>query len=323
MNTTLLQNISKQISKIGFMRQKMMRKVIIGLLPIVAFSTYLFGLRVLILLMIVNIFALITEYIVIRSINGEKSKISEAVFVTAFLYTLTLPPSVPYWIAIAGIIFGMLFGKMVFGGFGKNIFNPALVGRCFIYISFPAFMTNTWILPFDRLPGGITNYMNTPDAVTSVTPLISKGSEYLELILGNIPGSIGETSALLIILAGVYLIYTKTASWKIMVSTILGFISLSIVLYFTGVDSIDPLYSVLSGGVLFAIVFMTTDPISAPKQKEAKIIYGILIGIVAVIIRSFSIFTEGIMFAILIANTLVSLIDMKIKNFKDRKKVAS
>ena len=169
MNITIFQ----QISKISFMKQKMMRKVLISLLPIIAFSTYLFGFRVLILLSIVNIFALVTEYIVIRSINKEKAKISEAVFVTAFLYTLTLPPTVPYWIAIVGIVFGMLFGKMVFGGFGKNIYNPALVGRCFIYISFPAFMTNTWIIPFDRLPGGIAAYINTPDAITSVTPLIS------------------------------------------------------------------------------------------------------------------------------------------------------
>jgi len=301
----------------------MMRKVLISLIPPMLFSCWLFGLRVLVLLIIVNFFAALTEYIVIRSIEGSKGRVSEAVFVTGVLYTLTLPPAVPYHTAVIGIVFGVLFGKMVFGGFGRNIFNPALVGRCFIYISFPAFMTKGWIEPFSGLPGGFARYRNTADAIASVTPIAGADASYIDLFLGRISGSLGETASILILISAAYLVLTKTASLKIMISAAAGFLILSSLLYLFGASGLDPLYSILSGGILFAIVFMATDPISAPKQEAAKIIYGFLIGMLAVVIRNFSVFTEGIMFAILISNVFVSLIDMKVKGLKERKKVVA
>ena len=306
-----------------FLNQAMMRKVIYSLIPIVLLSVYLFGLRVLLLLLVVNLFGLATEYIMLRVIDKKNIKISEAIFVSSVLYTLTLPPGCPYWVAILGIVFGVFFGKMVFGGFGRNIFNPALVGRCFIYVSFPAFMTNDWIKPFSEFPGGLVRYKNTMDAITSATPMIEfnsngKATDYIDLFLGNISGSIGETSAILIILAGIYLILTKTASYKIILSSAITFIAFEAVLYFTKVVTYDPIRAFFSGGILFAIVFMATDPISAPKMNKSKIIYGIMIGAVAVIIRSFSLFTEGIMFAILISNVFVSLIDLKVKVLKSK-----
>ncbi len=311
-----------------FLKQKMMTRVLISLLPILLLSIYLFGLRTLVLLAVVTITGILCEYGIMRLINGPKAKVSEAVLVTCLLFTLSLPPSVPYWVAMVGIAFGVVFGKCVFGGFGKNIFNPALVGRCLIYVSFPAHMTIAWSKPFSDFPGGLIRWSGGADALTSATPMLTFNKEgiltdYLRLFLGNIAGSLGETSALLIIVAAIYLIVTKTASWKIIVSTIGSFAVLGSILYFTGVIQTDPLFSVLSGGFLFAAVFMATDPISAPKQEVSKIIYGILIGVIALIIRSFSLFTEGIMFAVLIVNAFVPLIERNVKAYKSRKKVTA
>jgi len=307
-----------------FQKQKMMTKVLFSLLPILLLSVYFFGLRTLVLLSVVTITGIICEYAIMRLINGEKAKVTEAVLVTCVLFTLTLPPTVPFWIAAVGIAFGVIFGKGVFGGFGRNIFNPALVGRCMIYVSFPAHMTIAWAKPFSGLPGGFANWSGGVDAITSATPMIlfnKEGivTEYLRLFWGNVAGSLGETSALLIILAAVYLIITKTASWKIIVSSLASFALLTSILYMTGVVKADPLFSILSGGFLFATVFMATDPVSAPRQEASKYIYGALIGIIAIIIRAFSLFTEGIMFAILIVNAFVPLIDRNIKILKDRK----
>ena len=121
----------------AFMKQKIMTRVLISLIPILLFSLYLFGLRTLVLLAVVTITGILCEYGIMRLINGEKAKVSEAVLVSCALFTLTLPPATPYWVAAVGIAFGIVFGKCVFGGFGRNIFNPALVGRCLIYVSFP------------------------------------------------------------------------------------------------------------------------------------------------------------------------------------------
>lgn len=311
-----------------FLKQKMMTRVLISLLPLLLFSIYLFGLRVLVLLAVVTVTGLLCEYGVMRLINGNKTKVSEALLVTCLLFTLSLPPATPYWVAIIGIAFGVVFGKCVFGGFGRNIFNPALVGRCLIYVSFPAHMTIAWSEPFRTFPGGLARFSGGADVITTATPMLQLNNDglitgYLDLFLGRIAGSLGETSALLIIVAAIYLIATKTASWKIIVSTAVSFIVLNTILYFSGVIQPDPLFSLLSGGFLFAAVFMATDPISSPKQEPAKIIYGILIGLIAVVIRSFSFFTEGIMFAILIVNAFVPLIDRHVKSYKNRKKVTA
>ena len=308
-----------------FLKQKMMTKVLWSLLPILLLSIYFYGLRVLVLLLAVTITGILCEYGIMRLINKEKTKVSEAVLVTCALFTLTLPPSVPIWVALVGIAFGVIFGKCVFGGFGKNVFNPALVGRCLIYVSFPAYMTVAWTKPYTGSLLGIFRWTNGLDALTSSTPMILLNKEgiltdYLKMFIGNISGSLGETSGLLILIAAIYLIFTKTASWKIIVSCILSFGAFSAILYFAGVIESDPLFSLLSGGFLFAAVFMATDPISAPKQDSSKVIYGILIALVAMVIRAFSLFTEGIMFAILIVNTFVPLIDRNIKMLKDSKK---
>jgi Na+-transporting NADH:ubiquinone oxidoreductase subunit B len=145
----------------------------------------------------------------------------------------------------------------------------------------------------------------------------------LKLFLGTISGSAGETSALLILLAAVYLLVTKTASWRIMLSCTLTFLILGTVLYLLDVTQSDPLVSLLSGGFLFGTVFMATDPISAPGDKFAQLIFGVLIAAATLLIRTYSLFTEGVMFAILFANTFAPLLDRQVKAFKAGRKVAA
>jgi Na+-transporting NADH:ubiquinone oxidoreductase subunit B len=312
--------------KIQFMKQGMMRKVLYALIPPVIAGIYFFGWRVLALLIVTTFFSCATEWIFIRKSTG---KITEAVLVTSVLFTLTLPPATPYWVAAIGIVFGVLFGKMVFGGFGRNPFNPALVGRAFIYVNFPRYLTVEWTKAFSDFPGGLTHYAGSiADTVSQATPMLlfrSTGETLplFQLILGNIGGSIGETSAVLIILAGIYLIYTKTASKEIMFSVIIGFLLLDSALYIAGFSQIPhPIYGLFSGGLLFASVFMATDPISSPKTTEAKIVYGLLIGFVTVIIRGFALFAGGVMFAILIGNTFAPIMDEAVKSLQAVRKSA-
>ena len=291
----------------------MMDKVLWALLPIVLFSVFLFGWRILATLVVANIFAFLSEYMFIR--KKKNGKVSSAAFVTASLLALSLPPTIAYWIVAVGVIVAITFGKMVFGGFGMNVFNPAIVGRTFIYISFPNEMTISWLKPFRNWPGGFAFWQNS-SLLTSATPIAEYNSsgnfpELSRLFLGTISGSIGETSAILIILAGIYLIMTKTAKWQGILAFM--FSSSLFTLFFY---QANPLPFILSGGALFGAFFMITDPVSSPKDKLALWIYGALVGFVTVLIRRYSLFTEGFMFAILIANTFMPIIEIGIKKAK-------
>lgn len=311
-------------SKKLIQRQKMMTNVLIALCPLVIASIFFYGWRTVAVQLVVMAFAFLAEYLFVKT---ENKPVTESIFVTAILYTLTLPPSIPFWIAVVGILFGVVFGKMAFGGFGRNVFNPALVGRAFVYVCFPNFMTIHWTQAAGSFPGGFVKWINPAvEAITTATPLIryrSEGAltELSHLILGNVSGVMGETSKILILLGAAYLIYKKTAAWEIMVACVLGFVGASLAIgMVSSAELISPLQGVLSGGFLFGAVFMATDPVSASSTKEGKWIYGIIIGIVTFIIRSFSLFAEGMMFAILIANTFVPLIDETIKSHHDKKK---
>lgn len=306
-------------------KQKMMRTVLWSLLPIYLFSIYLFGWRILLVLAVALISTFLGELFIMRMINGDKAKVSEAALVTAALLSLSLPPGIKLWMVAVGALFGIIFGKAIFGGFAKNVFNPALVGRAFIFVNFPAEMTNTWQIPFSGFPGGFAKWSGTADMVTAVTPMIDlklngTPTNPLQLFLGTIPGSAGETSALLILLAAAYLIYTKTASWKIMLATAVSGMGFTLLFQALGGTTQDPLFAILSGGFLFGTVFMTTDPVSAPTKDPSKIIYGVLIGFCTAVIRSYSLFSEGITFAILIANSFAPLIDRTVKNQMEKRK---
>jgi len=248
-----------------------------------------------------------------------KEPVTSAVFVTAFLFTLSLPPTVPYWIAVVGIVFGIAIGKMAFGGFGRNIFNPALTGRAFIYVSFGVFMTSSWVEPFSWFPGGFTGFLS--DATTKATPLAGGPVSYLSLLFGNTSGSLGETSALLLIIGGVYIIWKKAANYRIVLSGFIGMIVLQTALWASGVEgALDPLRATLSGSFILGIFFMATDPVSASQTNPGRWLYGALVGALIPVIRTFSIWSEGVMFAILLGNMFNPILDYYIKQRKARRK---
>lgn len=316
---------TNELLKRYFKSQKMMRTVLLCLIPIIIFSAYLYGLRVLVLLAAVLLTGTLAEHFWEKK---QGSKASEAIFVTCVLYTLTLPAAIPLWIAVIGILFGVFFGKLVFGGFGKNIFNPALVGRAFIYVNFPEPMTAWWNEISSGFPGGFGAYAtNKIDVISGSTPMImfknyGETVNIRSLFLGLVPGSIGETCKVIIILAAVYLIYKKAASWRIMAGSLIGFAAAGFILYyFTDLNVSSPLYGMMLGGFMFGTVFMATDPVSAPKTEPGKWIYGIVIGLVTVLIRALSLFNGGMMFAILIGNTFAPIIDFFVKESKAGKTV--
>lgn len=287
-----------------FQKQAVMRRVLYSLIPIFLFSIYLYGWRSIAVAAVVFLFGIMTEYFFTKSQN---KKVSEAVLVTCALYALSMPPLIPLWIAAVGIVFAVLIAKSAFGGFGRNIFNPAIAGRLFVYIAFPNPMTSNFVQPgnFGR---------NLLDATTTATPLDQMREGIMpamqDLLLGFRSGSLGESAVILIVIAGIYLIATKTANWKIMLSTLLSFSLLSLLFwYFQMGRAVPPLEGLLSGSVLFVIVFMVTDPISAPNKPGAQWLYGILIGAMVVLVRTFSLFSEGTSFAVLMGNTFASLMD--------------
>ena len=304
-------------------RQKVMFHVVYALIPLAVFSIYLFGWRSLLILAVVNAAGFLSEYIFART---YKKQVSSAVFVTNFLFALSMPPAVPLWIAVVGIVFGVVFGKMVFGGFGRNVFNPAISGRAFVYISFGVPLTAGFVQPAGGFPGGFSNWLHGVDAVSRATPraALTGGEPFplSRLILGNTAGSLGETCALLIILGGIYLIWKKAASWRIMLAVLIGFLVTQSALYFGGVDGVvNPVSSLFTGSLLFALVFMATDPVSSSQSTDGgRWIYGLTIGILVSLIRVFSIWVEGVTFAILLANMFAPLLDHYMKEAKKKKK---
>ncbi|NLN06775.1 MAG: RnfABCDGE type electron transport complex subunit D [Firmicutes bacterium] len=310
-----------------FQRQKIMRKVLISLIPVTLGGMYFFGLRLLCLLVVVMFAAVATEYFFA---GKRKAKVTEAVLVSSVLFTLSLPVSTPFWAAALGIFFGIFFGKEVFGGFGHNVFNPAIVGRTFILVSFPGYLTAAWTQIFTTFPGGFARYIAPPlDTLTQATPLaLFQAGETLPLsqvIVGNVFGTMGETSVLLLLLGGIFLLVNKAADWRLMLSPMLGFLGLTSVLKLAGVGGIPhPLYGLFTGGFFFLCIYFVTEPVTAPKTIHAKWLYGILIGVITVIIRYFGIFAEGASFALLIMNIFVPLLDDAVKSLQAlRKKEAA
>ncbi len=292
-----------------FQKQPMMRKVLHALAPITAFSVYLYGPRVLAVLAVSLAAATLTEYLFKRT---GKGKVSEAVLVTATLFALSMPPAAPLWIVALGVSFAVFMAKEAYGGFGRNIFNPAIAGRLFVYISFAGVLGSSFY-PAGAFGQAAGSLFGRPDAVAAATPLAQlasgAGVPLLGLITGVRTGAIGESSAVLIALAAVYLVATKTAQWRLLVATLAGGAGLAGLLLVAGVERALPMQSLLAGSFLFVAVFMATDPVSAPKKKGAQWAYGLLIGATAVTIRSFSLFPEGTSFAVLIGNTFASLFD--------------
>lgn len=302
-----------------------MLSVVYALIPLCLAAIYFYGLRFIVVLAAVCVAGILSEYLLARAYG---MRLTSSVLVSCFLLALSLPPTVPLWIAVVGIVFGIVFGKMVFGGFGKNVFNPAISGRAFIYISFGVPLTGRFISPFQGFPGGFLQWMPETNALSSATPLTTQGGETLlplhRLFLGNVSGSFGEASVLLIILGGIYIVWKKSANWRFVLSSLLSFLLLQSILFFSGVSAaLSPVHALFSGSFLFAAVFMITDPVSASQTTNlGRWIYGSVFGLLTVLIRSFSGWPEAVSFAILFANMFAPLIDYLIKEQRKRVKEA-
>lgn len=300
--------------------KRYMSFVIIGLLPAVFASVYFYGLRVLIIIALSYAFGGLVEamFSIIR-----RKPIYEGFLVTGLIFPLILPPTIPLWMAAVGIVFGVFFGKEVFGGTGRNIFNPALVGRVFLSLAFPEQFSTMWQKPFLGGMGGFARYAS--DAVTSATPLINFKSShmlagYQPLLFGSLPGSIGEVFRIGLIAGGIFLIITKISDWRIPLSYLLTVFIFSFFAHNAApVKFAPPLFQLLSGGLLFGAFFMATDPVTSPFTFEGKWVYGVLLGVLTVLIRALSGFVEGVMFAILLMNALAPLIDSVVLNARFRK----
>ncbi|ROR01638.1 RnfABCDGE type electron transport complex subunit D [Desulfosoma caldarium] len=304
-----------------FLVQPVMLRVVVGLIPCLVGAVVFFGLRPLVVIGVVLATGILAE----AAFTLRQGKpVTSAVLVSCLIYALSLPPTVPLWIAAVGIAFGIVFGKMAFGGFGYNIYNPAMVGRCFVYISFPLALTAGWVHPFSSLGQGLTSWLPPVDAVTAATPLrvIHEGQSVplLPLIWGNISGSMGETSAVLIALGGAYILYKKAAPWRLAIGCLLGAFLASSIFYIMRIPRIPhPLTFMMAGSLLFGAFFVVTEPISGPKTKPAQWIYGTAIGALTIVLRRWSNFPEGIMFSVLFMNTFVPLLDRAVQNAQKRR----
>ncbi len=300
-----------------------MRNVVYALLPICAFSIYHFGLSALLLILTTTLTCVATEHLFNRLGRRENSLSDYSAIITGILLALTLPPAFPLWMAAVSAFIGMSLGKVLFGGMGFNAFNPALVGRAFAQAAFPGAIS-TWTVPGhpDRftevLPSTLTMPFTTPpsvDAYTGATPLAQwkfEGmfTETTDLLLGLTTGSVGETSALLIFLCGMYLVVRRLINWRLPAAVLGGaFLTAGVFYLLDPAYYPSPWFVLLSGGLMLGAFFMASDMVASPVTPWGVWIYGLLIGFLTVIIRLFGGLPEGIMYAILLGNAASPLID--------------
>jgi Na(+)-translocating NADH:ubiquinone oxidoreductase B subunit len=296
--------------------KRVMSMVIISLVPSIVAALYFFGPRFILMVIVTYAAGLSVEAIfaIVR-----KESINEGFFVTGFLFPLIMPPNVPLWMVALGVIFGVFIGKELFGGSGRNVFNPALVGRCFLALAYPAKMSAGWLSAGSGMTGRIFS-ISTVDAVTSATPLaLAKQGEFASLwrmFFGNVSGSFGETSAIAIIIGGIFLLFTRVANWRTVVSTLGAFVVLTAALMAGGAINYGQLgmpeavlWQLCAGGLLFGAFYMATDPVTSPTTNAGKWFYGIFIGSMTVLIRNFTGYVEGVTFAILLGNIVAPIFD--------------
>ena len=278
----------------------LMRNVLIALAPCAIAAVWYFGYSALLLMVISTATAVLCE-LIWQKLTKQKVRIDDlSAAVTGLLVGLNLPPHAPWWIAVIGSAFAIIIVKCLFGGLGDNFMNPALAARAVLLASWPVRMT-AWYLP--------TGWSSYTDAVSAATPLASPSNYALkDLVLGNIPGTIGEVCKIAILIGFVFLLVTKTISWKIPVVVVGTTFILSWL--FGG----DPVTAVLSGGLLFAAVFMATDYVTCPMTDKGQYIYAVGIGLLIAIIRKYGNYPEGATYAILLMNIATPLIDRFTKN---------
>ena len=247
-------------------------------------------------------------------------EVNEGYLVSGMLIPLIVPVDVPLWMLAIAVAFAVIIGKEVFGGTGMNIWNPALLTRAFLFFSYPSMMSGDTVWT-----GGVTRFMNEGvafqagnglvDGFSGATPLANATFEnlspkFMDMVIGTIPGSVGETSVIAILLGAILLIWTGVASWKIMVSSIVGGLAIGYLGFAVGATDLPGYYQLVMGGFLFGTVFMATDPVTSAQTECGKWIYGFLVGALAVTVRIWNPgYPEGMMLAILLMNTFAPLID--------------
>jgi len=303
--------------------RKLMLSVILALMPAFFTSVFYFGIGAIIVTSTSIASCLLFEYLIQRFILKKSISINDgSAIVTGILLAFNLPSNIPVLIVVIGSFISIAVAKMTFGGLGKNPFNPALVGRVFMLISFPVQMTS-WPIP----KGFSTGYT---DAITGATPLAIikeglKNGEPLsqlmsqiptpsQMFLGDMGGSMGEVSAIALLIGFVYLLFRKVITWHIPVSVIGSMAIFTTILWLANPEkNAGPMFHILAGGVLLGAIFMATDYVTSPMIPKAMILYGCGIGIITVIIRVYGAYPEGVSFAILIMNAFVPLMNAYIK----------
>ncbi len=303
--------------------KRLMFDVVIALLPALLFSVYFFGMGAIIVTLTAVVSCLAFEWLIQKYILKEEPSITDgSALVTGILLAFNIPTNLPIWIIIIGSLVAIGIGKMSFGGLGNNPFNPALVGRVFMLISFPVQMTS-WPVP--------TGFNNSyTDAVTGATPLavmkegigagesvsaiMDKIPSHMELFYGYMGGSMGEIAAAALLLGLGWMLFRKVIKIHIPLSIFVTIAVFTGILWLVNPESnADPLFHLLTGGVMLGAIFMATDYVTSPMSVKGMWIFGIGIGIITVAIRVFGAYPEGISFAILIMNAFVPLINMYIK----------
>lgn len=266
-------------------------------------------------LVIVTYVSGLTVEIIFAQHRGHQ--VAEGFFVTGFIIPMIMPPDVPLWIVAIATAFSVLFAKEVFGGTGYNFLNPALVARAFVFFAYPSVISGdaVWISEMPDAVSGATPLALTMNGATEQMP------SFLEMFVGTIPGSMGETSKIAILLGAIILLYTQVASWKIMLSVVIGGWATAALFHFGGLCPLTGWQQLLMGGFLFGAVFMATDPVTAAHTSAGKYIYGTLVGILAIVIRVVNKgYPEGMMLAILLMNIFAPLIDYCVVRLTIRKR---
>lgn len=306
----------------GMTTPKAMRDVIYALLPATAASLWFFGLSAVLVLGSCIAGAVLAEWVFANKADRGESLRDATGVLTGLLLGLTLPPGLPLWMAFLGGVVSISLGKIIWGGLGHNLFNPALLGRAFLLATFPIAMT-TWV-PATGDAGFFSVYSSnlalpfmqaSVDGVTSATPLgmlkfDNEVTPLMNLVFGKTGGSLGETSGLLLLLGGVYLFLRRDLDWRIPVSILLTVIIFSFVLtLFDATRFPTPQFSIFAGGLLLGAIYMATDPVTSPVTPRGAWIFGIGVGVLVMLIRVFGGLPEGVMYAILLMNAATPLID--------------
>ena len=283
----------------NFRTSRIMLDVVIALLPALAVGVWMLGIRALLVTLVCMATAVASEWLYSLVTRSRNTVIDCSAMVTGLLLAMTLPHTVPYWQAAVGSFFAIVLTKALCGGLGQNVFNPALAARAFLMLIWPV---------------GLTRYVGV-DGVSSATPLhhmvmpALPEESVLDLFLGKCPGSIGELSALALLIGGVYLVCRKVISARVPLAYIGTVAVLTLVFHKTDEPVQWMLYSLLSGGLMLGAIFMATDYATSPATAKGQLVYGVGCGVLTVIFRYFGLFPEGVTYAILLMNALVWMID--------------